>query len=245
MPEARLLPWESAAGFRALEAEFRQDHAPIGATELALVDRLVWIEWRRRRLALAERAAHAAALSDRLGNPKRILERAGVGTAEIQSRLDVAEIAHGGVNDDARDRIRHEADREASERALQVLENGGAGVYHSAVKALHPDTRDWWNEELAGEAPESAAEPTAAGLSRFLREQVTAADADIAAADAARPAVRIQAWGESLDPDRIERLLMIDARLDRQFEKALSLLIQMQRFRLDGRATKVARLPVT
>jgi hypothetical protein len=42
----------------------------------------------------------------------------------------------------------------------------------------------------------------------------------------------------SLDPGRLERLLAIDTRLDKQFEKALSMLIQLQRLR----ATKPARL---
>jgi len=37
------------------------------------VGRLVWIEWRRKRLALAERAAHMASLADRLDNEQRTL----------------------------------------------------------------------------------------------------------------------------------------------------------------------------
>ena len=42
------------------------------------------------------------------------------------------------------------------------------------------------------------------------------------------PMIRAQAWGESLDPQRIERLLGLDERLTRQFEKALSMLIRLQ-----------------
>lgn len=51
-----LLPWESHDEYRALREAFWADHEPQGATEQALVARLIWIEWRRRRLALAERA---------------------------------------------------------------------------------------------------------------------------------------------------------------------------------------------
>ena len=56
-------------------------------------------------------------------------------------------------------------------------------------------------------------------------------DEAVAAADDGRPAVRLQAYGESLDPVRIERLLVIEARLDRQFEKALSMLLQLKELR--------------
>ncbi|MEZ5961712.1 MAG: hypothetical protein R3C30_15015 [Hyphomonadaceae bacterium] len=68
---AALLPWESEAEYRVLYAAFASDHAPEGATEQTLVARLVWIEWRRRRLVLAERAVHMAALADRISSPTR------------------------------------------------------------------------------------------------------------------------------------------------------------------------------
>ena len=38
------------------------------------------------------------------------------------------------------------------------------------------------------------------------------------------PLVRLQAWGESLDPDRMDRLMQLDERLTRQYEKLLSML---------------------
>ena len=58
--ERGLLPWEDAAEFRALHSAFHAEHQPKGATEVSLVDQLAWIEWRRRRLMLGERAAHLA-----------------------------------------------------------------------------------------------------------------------------------------------------------------------------------------
>jgi hypothetical protein len=42
------------------------------------------------------------------------------------------------------------------------------------------------------------------------------------------PAIRHQAYGESLDPDRAGKLQAYDLRLDRQFERALSTLLQLQ-----------------
>ena len=43
--------------FERLRAALQTEHAPRGPTEAALVDRLSWIEWRRKRLQLAERAS--------------------------------------------------------------------------------------------------------------------------------------------------------------------------------------------
>jgi hypothetical protein len=94
------------------------------------------------------------------------------------------------------------------------------------------DTRAWWDDGLAGEYGDHrpwTAEATC--LAAFLREEVTPVDEADAAADQLRPAVRLQAFGESLDPIRIERLMAIEARLDRQFEKALSMLMQLQELR--------------
>ena len=51
------------------------------------------------------------------------------------------------------------------------------------------------------------------------------------------PAVRLQAWGESLDPDRMDRLMQLDERLTRQYEKLLGMLERARR----GSASKPAR----
>ena len=54
---AVLLKGESARELRALRAGLFEDFHPCGATEELLVDKLVELEWRRRRLLRAERAA--------------------------------------------------------------------------------------------------------------------------------------------------------------------------------------------
>ncbi len=230
-----LLPWESLTDYRALRDAFWRDHGPRGATEQALVARLVWIEWRRRRLALAERAAHMAALAERIGAAARTLERAGVRDSAVRERLDLKEIVESDASGDATKAKRHATDCEATARALALLKRNGADAYARAVAALHEDTRAWWDDGLAGDyGDERNWTPTAECLAAFLREDVEPADKAVAASNAVRPAVRLQAFGESLDPDRIERLMAIDARLDRQFEKALSMLIQLQQMRAAG-----------
>ncbi|MEL6243987.1 MAG: hypothetical protein AAFR41_11810 [Pseudomonadota bacterium] len=53
-----LLPWESEETFAALHQAWRDHYGPQGPAEEGLIDQLVWIDWRRRRLVLAERALH-------------------------------------------------------------------------------------------------------------------------------------------------------------------------------------------
>jgi hypothetical protein len=43
-----------------------------------------------------------------------------------------------------------------------------------------------------------------------------------------RQSVRVQAWGESLDPNYMDRLMQLDERLTRQYEKLLVMLERIQ-----------------
>jgi hypothetical protein len=230
--ESRLLPWESTEAFERFRREFHAERAPKGPIETALVDRLVWIEWRRKRLRLAERALHLGALAERLDNGDHTMARAGLRARVARERLDLDDVVASDPATDSKVAAEHRVDREATAKALVLLDRGGEHAYQRALALLHPDTRGWWEDGLAGEyGDERAWSPDANTLASFLREDVGPADEATALADRARSAVRLQAFGESLDPDRIDRLLAIDARLDRQFEKALSTLIQLQGMR--------------
>jgi hypothetical protein len=57
-----VLPWEDADEHRALVAALVAEHAPHGPTEEHLVEELAGILWRKRRLRLAEAAAHRRGL---------------------------------------------------------------------------------------------------------------------------------------------------------------------------------------
>src|SRR5271163_4446121 len=65
-----VLPWEDAAEYRDLVAALVAEHAPRGPTEEHLVEELAGILWRKRRLRLAEAAAHRRGL-DRTLNSSR------------------------------------------------------------------------------------------------------------------------------------------------------------------------------
>jgi hypothetical protein len=57
-----VLPWESADEYQTLVAALVAEHAPQGPTEEHLVEELAGVLWRKRRLRLAEAAAHRRGL---------------------------------------------------------------------------------------------------------------------------------------------------------------------------------------
>lgn len=237
-PNAALLPWEDEAEWRDLREEFHADLQPAPGAEAALVDQLAAITWRRRRLAQAERAAHMAQLHRRIDDFR---ER---DLIACRARGFDRRASRAGRGDD-----RWMAGREGDAAELRELEvaaalaasarrealSGANDAYDRAVALLHADTREWWLECVkdaeADELGEGAAERTAKSLVAFIDHDVAEHVESERAAIAAFPAVRQQAYGESFDPEHIERLLAISERLDRQFERALTNLTKLQQRR--------------
>ena len=68
-----VLPWEDTDEYCALLAALAAEHAPQGPTEEHLVEELAGILWRKRRLRLAEAAAHRRGLAATLAHrPNRV-----------------------------------------------------------------------------------------------------------------------------------------------------------------------------
>jgi hypothetical protein len=71
-----VLPWEDAEEYRALVSALAAEHAPHGPTEEHLVEGIAGILWRKRRLRLAEAAAHRRGLAGTLPRYRNTLEAA-------------------------------------------------------------------------------------------------------------------------------------------------------------------------
>ena len=72
-----VLPWEDEEEYATLVAALAAEHAPQGPTEEHLVEELAGILWRKRRLRMAEAAAHRRGLDDALhGYNKRTAKAA-------------------------------------------------------------------------------------------------------------------------------------------------------------------------
>jgi hypothetical protein len=63
-----VLPWENAEEYRAIVEALVAEHVPQGPTEEHLVEEIAGILWRKRRLRLAEAAAHRRGLEGTLAS---------------------------------------------------------------------------------------------------------------------------------------------------------------------------------
>ena len=79
-----------------------------------------------------------------------------------------------------------------------------------------------------GEEPATA---DAEGLRRFLEDEVLPWFENRKKELANRPLIREQAFGEALDPDKLERLGRYEVHLDRKLERMLTMLLRLKDLR--------------
>lgn len=230
-----LLDWESEADFRALFQSHMQTWCPAGPAEISLTEQLVWIEWRRRRLRIGERALHMSAL-DRATSRERhdaLTRRALAVLGGTRPELSSAGAIQSDASADSASRAVWSDLVAAAQSAEAVLEEGRKDAFELALASLPDDTREWFIEESGDESRFSR---DAEGLMSFLHARVFPYFESHLAAAEGGPTVRLQAWGESLDPFRMEKLLALDERLSRQFEKSVGMLVKLQSLRFEARA---------
>ena len=231
-----VLPWEDADDYRALVAALVAEHVPQGPTEEHLVEELAGVLWRKRRLRLAEAAAHRRGLEHTFDTSQKTAK---VALAHLACADDTSDIRHAvrvtpeGAEDELRDLDEDEA---ITRRALDILESRRNDAYEVALADLREDTQGWWADALKltpDELDEDEEPFTAdvAGLRRFLEDKVLPWFADRREEISRRPLLRDQAFGESLDPDKLERLGRYEVHLDRKLERTLSILIRLRDLR--------------
>lgn len=234
-----VLPWENVDEYHALTAALAAEHAPKGPTEEHLVEELAGILWRKRRLRLAEAAAHRRGLNGTLASYRETVKVALVhldATDQSERVVDAIRATARDTDDDIRDMDEDEA---MTRRALDLLGSRRNDRYEAALAALRGDTRDWWADLLARDPDEldegeEAATPDEASLRRFLEGTVLPWYATRKKELANRPLIREQAFGEALDPDKLERLGRYEVHLDRKLERMLAMLLRLKDLRAGG-----------
>jgi hypothetical protein len=230
-----VLPWEDAAEYGDLVASLIAEHAPQGPTEEHLVEELAGILWRKRRLRLAEAAAHRRGL-EAVSLSRKTAKAAVVHIHPTDGSEDVAEAIHATAADTEAD-IREMEEGDAMTRhALELLDSRSNDPYEAALAALHEDTKAWWDETLARDRDEldEGEEPATADadhLRRFLEGEVLPWFETRRKELANRPLIREQAFGEALDPDKLERLGRYEVHLDRKLERMLAMLLRLKDLR--------------
>ena len=225
-----VLPWENADEYHAIVAALVAEHAPQGPTEEHLVEEIAGIMWRKRRLRLAEAAAHRRGLEETLESYRETVKVALVhlGATAADTQEDMADMA---------------ADEAMTHRALELLGSkrndayeAGLAAYEAGLAALREDIQSLWADRLARDPDklgedEQPATADVEGLRRFLEGEVLPWFDNRRKELANRPLIREQAFGEALDPDKLERLGRYEIHLDRKLERMLAMLLQIKDLR--------------
>ena len=231
-----VLPWEDADEYGALVAALVDEHAPQGPTEEHLVEEVAGILWRKRRLRLAEAAAHRRGLNGTLASYRETVKVALVHLDAANSSERVADAIRAKAEDIEDDIREMRDDEDMTRRALELLASRRNDRYDAALATLREDTQVWWADTLArdpedldeGEEPATA---DAEGLRRFIETDVLPWFEDRKEELANRPLIREQAFGEALDPDKLERLGRYEVHLDRKLERMLAMLLRLKDLR--------------
>lgn len=231
-----VLPWENGAEYSTLLEALVAEHKPQGPTEEHLVEELAGVIWRKRRLRLSENAAHHRALM-RASDPYQHTAKAALigvgGDIEINA---IDDAIHTTEEQTPADRADLEEDQAMTEEALRILSTPSSSAYSRALAALRDDTQEWWEEQLGWDADdyEEGGMPYVAdaeSLRRFLGAEVLPWYEKRRRELEHRPLIRAQAFGEAVDPHRLERLARYEVHLDRKLERMLAMLFKLQELR--------------
>lgn len=231
-----VLPWEDADEYQALVAALVAEHAPQGPTEEHLVEEVAGILWRKRRLRLAEAAAHRRGLNGTLASYRETVKVALVHLDATNQSERVVDAIRATVTDTEEHIAEMAADEAMTRRALELLGSRRSDVHEAALATLREDTQAWWADELAcgpDELEEDEAPATAdvEGLRRFLQDQVLPWFDTRRKEVANRPLIREQAFGEALDCNKLDRLSRYEVHLDRKLERMLAMLLRLKDLR--------------
>jgi hypothetical protein len=231
-----VLPWEDPGEYRDLVAALAAEHTPQGPTEEHLVEELAGIFWRKRRLRLAEGAVHRRGL-EATKSPYGQTVNSALVLIDCSGRSEwVADAIRATTSDTQEAIMDTEEDEAITRRALDLLGSKRNDAYETALTALREDTQEWWTDVLASdpdelEEDEEPATADAEGLRRFLEDEVLPWFEKRKEELASRPLIRDQAFGEALDPGKLERLGRYEVHLDRKLERVLAMLLRLKDLR--------------
>lgn len=223
-----VLSHESHADYESLVNSLMDEHLPAGATEQHLIEELASVIWRKRRVLQAEGATLNKGLKESSRNAKSIIPTAvpfELGLSGESTRInDLMDMTPEDVADSQRS-ARHDLD--ATNKASAILRKGGDHAYEKALRALLPDSREWWESYV--EEDECAAD--AEGLAAFINEHLSPLCHAQEKEARHHEAIKNQALGEGLQAYRLEKLSRYETHLDRKFERSLAMLIKLKELR--------------
>jgi hypothetical protein len=237
-----VLPWEDREEYLTLVEALVAEHKPQGPTEEHLIEELAGVIWRKRRLRLGENAAHHRALR-RASDPYQHTAEAAlinvVGDVEADCIGDAIRATDDQTAGDTADL---EEDKAMTAEAVRILASLSSSAYSRALAKLRDDTQAWWREQLSWKADdyEEGQTPYRAdteSLKRFLEDEVLPWYEKRRQELDYRPLIRGQAFGEAVEPNRLERLARYEVHLDRKLERMLAMLFKLKELRRTANPT--------
>ena len=136
-----VLPWEDGDEYRTLIEALAAEHSPRGPIEEHLVEELGGIIWRKRRLRLAESAAHHRALTRATEPYKETVNAALICICDAEEKASAADAIRATEARTAEELADLESDRAMTEEALRRLRSLTPSAYSRALAALHDGYR--------------------------------------------------------------------------------------------------------
>lgn len=223
-----VLSHEDADQYGALLSALVDEHQPAGATEAHLVEELAGVIWRKRRVLQAEGANINQGLTGAARNAESVIPAAAPFEPGLSGKgIDIRELVTMTPKDVAERQRDARHDLEATQKAAAILRRGSVNAYEKALRALLPDSRDWW-QEYVDDAEYPA---TAEGLAEFIREHLEPACIGLEKEARHHEAIKAQTLGEGLQVFRLEKLTRYETHLDRKFERTLAMLVKLKALR--------------
>lgn len=223
-----VLSHENGEEFSGLMSALIEEHQPVGMTERHLIEELASIIWRKRRVLLAEGAKINEGLKNSVRNAEEVIPAAvpfdcGLSGKNTDLR-DLMEMTQDEIAEHQRD-TRHDLD--ATRKAAAILRRGGANAYDRALRALLPDSRDWWQQYVEDEEYTATAED----LTNFLKEHLEPFCINLEKEARYHEAIKAQTLGAGLQAYKLEMLNRYETHLDRKFERTLAMLLKLKELR--------------
>jgi hypothetical protein len=220
-----VLAHESVEDYQALLTALAEDHQPVGATQLHLVEELAGIIWRKRRVLLAEGANINQGLKGSAGDAERVIPAAAPFERGLSGKgtdiRDLMDLTPTEIAERRRDALE---DLEATRRSAAILRRGSSSAYEKALRALRADSRAWWEDYVADEEFPGTAE----GLADFIIKHLEPFCMQAEKEARHHEAIKSQALGEGLQAYRLEKLNRYETHLDRKFERTLGMLLKLK-----------------
>jgi len=228
-----VLPWEDESEYKKLIDALFYEHRPSGPTEEHLAEELAGIIWRKRRLRLAESAAIHRGLEKTTDSYRNTAQAALAHMEEKVSSDSIQDAISSTPEQNAIDIADLGEDEKMTERAIILLRAGKRDAYQKALAALRDDTTEWWEEILReqDDEDEHSYTPGIEGLLHFLETKMQPWLKERRIEIESRSLIQAQAYGEAIDPDRLERLARYEVHLDRKLERTLSMLLKLKDLR--------------